>query len=163
MRHLPIVVFTIYLTANIVNSGRSQDSWDHQQSRAPFANAVGRFFGFGYSAGYHSQAESRFGWHRYVPDQNKVPEPYRGPMANTAGYIHPGNAPQTYGAAYGMPMNSGTMQGMSMQPGMMQGMPMQPGMQMATHAGTCHQASRTAAELAQAVPQARRQNASFIE
>ena len=40
---------------------------DHD--RAPIANAVGRFWGFGYSAGYHARYESRLGWNRYVPDR----------------------------------------------------------------------------------------------
>ena len=38
-----------------------------EPDRAPLANAVGRFWGFGYSAGYHARYESRFGWYRHVP------------------------------------------------------------------------------------------------
>ena len=39
----------------------------NEAERAPVANAIGRFWGFGYSAGYHARYESRLGWNRYVP------------------------------------------------------------------------------------------------
>jgi hypothetical protein len=71
-----------------------------QEERAPMANAVGRFFGFGYSAGYHAQAESRYGFHRYTPTHNVVPQPPRGIYAAP---MTPYGQP-AYGAAYAQPI-----------------------------------------------------------
>lgn len=76
------------------------------QDRAPMLNAFGRFWGIGYSAGYHARSESRFGFHRYVADHNVVPEPMRGPyphphMTNRPAYGYP-SAGVNHGYAPGM-------------------------------------------------------------
>ena len=87
----------------------SQAGWAQDQDRAPMLNAFGRFWGIGYSAGYHARTESRFGVHRYTPEQNVVPQPPRGLAAIPS--MHSGHS---YGSAtsYGSqpahaPMNNG--------------------------------------------------------
>ena len=57
-----------------------------EQDHAPYLNAFGRFWGIGYSAGYHAQTNSRLGFHHYSPDHNVVPQPPRGLHANANMY-----------------------------------------------------------------------------
>lgn len=60
----------------------SQLASAQQQEHAPWLNAFGRFWGIGYSAGYHAQTNSRLGLNHYSPTHNVIPEPPRGLHAN---------------------------------------------------------------------------------
>ena len=84
----------------------SQAALAQEQDHAPWLNAFGRFWGIGYSAGYHAQTNSRLGFHHYSPDHNVVPQPPRGLHANPnlyAGGAHPAAAyyPPSMATNYG--------------------------------------------------------------
>lgn len=78
--------------------GMSQTALAQEQDHAPWLNAFGRFWGIGYSAGYHAQTNSRLGLHHYSPGHNVVPEPPRGMHANPNLYVGQANAYSQYGA-----------------------------------------------------------------
>lgn len=84
-----------------------------EQEHAPWLNAFGRFWGIGYSAGYHAHTNSRLGLHHYSPGHNVVPQPPRGQHANPNLYSGQSHAQ----LQYGNPM-SGAMHGPSMVPTM---------------------------------------------
>lgn len=60
------VLWLVAISSAVVNVSADEPA------RAPLANSFGRFWGIGYSAGYNARSESRFGWHRYVPEHNAV-------------------------------------------------------------------------------------------
>ena len=97
MRRLSRAVLAI---ASLCSCASMLPAADHD--RAPVANAVGRFWGFGYSAGYHARYESRLGWNRYVPDRVAS---YRSPASPDVRHDFglPANAMQPTGMAHGIP------------------------------------------------------------
>ncbi len=82
----------------------AQHTVAQEQEHAPLLNAFGRFWGIGYSAGYHARTDSRLGLHHYSPTHNVVPQPPRGLYANPNLYAG-GAIPNAMSYAHAMPMN----------------------------------------------------------
>lgn len=75
-------------TPTVVNTG-----WAQEQEHAPLLNSIGRFFGVGYSAGYHARYDTRLGIKHTPPGQNVVPSPYHRnaytiPAASHMPFVH---------------------------------------------------------------------------
>ncbi len=95
-------LLTLVICCSWSNAGWAQEP----QSPAPWLNAFGRFWGIGYSAGYHAQNNSRLGFHHYSPDHNVVPQPPRGLHGNPNLYAGPAVHGYGQGSMIHMPMSA---------------------------------------------------------